>query len=117
MATLKKRDLDDEELALEAEKAAKLEREQLLADAREVVTSAAGVRFLSWFFQRGYLFSTTFTGNSYGNFQEGSRNLALAVFDVLVQAAPVETLTALIMQIKGGNNDGNGNGNDSSRPG
>lgn len=113
MATLKKRDLDDEELALEAEKAARLEHEQLLSDVRELVKSPAGSRFFQWFFRRGMLFSTTFTGNSQGYFLEGGRNLALQVFNVLVQAAPVESLTALIVELKEGD-DPNGDGN---RPG
>lgn len=109
MATVVRRDKDDEELALEANAAAKREHEQLLADVRDMINSPSGSRFFQWFFRRGMLFSTTFTGNSHGYFLEGGRNLALQVFNVLVQAAPVESLTALIVELKEGD-DVNGDG-------
>jgi hypothetical protein len=98
----KRQDVDPLDASAEEEAAATARREhdQLMADVREILASTAGNRFFQWFFRRGMLFSTTFTGNSHGYFLEGGRNLALQVFNVLVQAAPIESLTALLVELK-----------------
>lgn len=73
--------------------------EQQLDDIREIlnINSGAGMRFFQRLFDKGFIFSTTFTGNSQGMFLEGHRNFALEFFADVAEAAP-EKVQLLIVK-------------------
>ncbi len=80
-----------------------IEQAQYLEDIRSVVSNPSGIRFLKRLFEDGYIFRTTFTGNSQGYFLEGHRNLALKVFQDVCLAVPESV--AEFVGMKGGKDD------------
>ena len=72
-------------------------RVQYIEDIRTLVAVPAGKRFFRQLFEDGYIFRTTFTGNSQGFFLEGHRNLALKIFQDVCEAAP-EAGAAILLE-------------------
>ncbi|HSW00017.1 MAG TPA: hypothetical protein VLI39_07585 [Sedimentisphaerales bacterium] len=77
-----------------------LERKQQLEDLKEIVHSAAGIRFFRRLMEEGKVFQTTFTGNSQGFFWEGHRNLALRFFNDLCEAEPSAVAAILVPKME-----------------
>lgn len=69
-----------------AEAEAKKQKIKLLneqEDLRYLIGTPQGYRWFRSFFAKGHMFHTTFTGNSYGMFNEGVRAASLRVFNEL----------------------------------
>ena len=77
----------------------KTDQDQYIADLKEILSKPSGIRFFKRFFEDGYIFRTTFTGNSQSYFLEGARNYALKYFNDITIAAP-EYLPELIIRPK-----------------
>lgn len=70
------------------EKLDKLLRDEQLNDLRFILETEQGMRFFKRFFESGYIFRTTFTGNGWAGFNEGRRALALEFMSDICEAAP-----------------------------
>lgn len=79
-----------------------LYREQYMEDLKELLDIPAGRRFFKHFFIRAKLFHSSFTGNSWTNFNEGRRDLGLEFFADALEAAP-DKVSNLIVIRKGAN--------------
>lgn len=79
------------------EKELETERQNELEDIKKILETEEGKRYFKRFFKMGYLFTTTFTGNSQGFFLEGHRNLALKVFNEICEASP-QSIPKLIIE-------------------
>jgi len=77
----------------------KTDNDQYIADLKEILSKESGIRFFQRFFEDGYIFRTTFTGNSQSYFLEGARNYALKYFNDITIAAP-EHLPKLLIRPK-----------------
>jgi len=71
-----------------AQKELKLQHEQLVADAGELLRSAAGRRFLRWLESLQPVGTGTYTGNANGYRLEGRREITREVRTVLEEADP-----------------------------
>jgi len=65
-----------------------LERRQELRDLKDILATKAGVRFFQRLFERGHIFSSTFTGNSTTFYNEGMRNFALKYVSDIAEVDP-----------------------------
>lgn len=83
--------MSDEDLAARKAALTALEREALLADARAVLRTPEGRRLLWWLLGEAGTYSTTYSpGDSHGTaFQEGRRNVGIALEVTLAQADPM----------------------------
>ena len=88
MAKEKKHNAADPVSVMEEEQKVKNERDQELADIKDIINRPEGLRFFRRLMAEGKVFQTTFTGNSQGYFLEGHRNLALRFLDDIAEAAP-----------------------------
>lgn len=68
------------------ELARKVQRDVELDDLKFILSTKQGMRWFKRFFEKGKMFTTTFTGNSQGMFLEGHRNLALWAFHDICEA-------------------------------
>ena len=84
---------------MEAEQKAKNERDQELADIKEIINRPEGLRFFRRLMAEGKVFQTTFTGNSRGMFLEGHRNLALKFLDDIAEAAPNKIADLMVKEV------------------
>ena len=66
----------------------KQEQEKVVSDLRELLRLPAGKRYFWRLLETCHMFSSTFTGNSTGNFMEGERNVGLKVFRDILQVDP-----------------------------
>lgn len=95
------------------------EHEDRVRDLGKMLRSPEGKRYFWWLLEKCHMFSSTFTGNSTGNFLEGERNVGLMIFkDVLKvdpklmgqmaqsHAAKIETLKTRKAEAEGGTNNG-----------
>lgn len=80
----------DEESVEERQKQADLIELQLREDIRDVLALPQGVRLFRWFMKECHMFSSTFTGNSRGMFNEGERNIALKLIGKVEEADPLK---------------------------
>jgi hypothetical protein len=71
-----------------AQKELKLQHEQLVADAGELLKSAPGRRFLRWLESLQPVGAGTYTGNANGYRLEGRREITREVRTVLEEADP-----------------------------
>lgn len=81
---------EDEEIQLEElerEQRERLERDA--EDIRHVLSSERGRRVIWWLLEKGNVFSSTFHSDPHiSAFNEGQRNLALAVFSRVMSSCP-----------------------------
>lgn len=63
-----------------------LKRDIYLGNIRKVLATNEGVEFFKGFFDRGRIFQTSFTGNSWTHFYEGKRSFALEIMQDLIDA-------------------------------
>lgn len=101
------RQMTEEEIVEWEAKKTHDEHEQKMADLRYLMRTPQGERFLCSIMDRGFIFKTTFVGNSYSGFNEGHRNFALMILDELVEADP-EKVGVLLMRYKKGQIDKKG---------
>ena len=88
MAKEKVYNASDSVAVMDAAQKVKNERQQELADIKDLIARPEGMRFFRRLMEAGYIFRTTFTGNSQSYFLEGHRNLVLRIFSDIVEAAP-----------------------------
>lgn len=88
----------------EAREADELKARQLREDLAFLLSTPQGLRWFRRFVADAYIFHTTFTGNSWGGFNEGARGLGLKVWAQIVEAAP-ERILDLILVTEGQQND------------
>lgn len=74
------------------------ERIQYLEDLKKILDTKEGIRFFRKFLADGYIFRTTFTGNSQTFFLEGQRNLALKYFNDICDADPTKLQTLMLQK-------------------
>lgn len=89
---------DKEELKKRAEDL-RLELEQNRNDLKFILETPQGIRFFQRFFNDGFIYTTTFTGNSRTFFLEGHRNFALKYFAEITETIP-EVLPKLLLKKK-----------------
>ena len=75
-----------------------LERDQELKDIAHVANTPQGKRFLRYFFKKGMIFQSTFTGNSHTYYNEGKRGLALEILADLQEAASRDTVAEIMIK-------------------
>ena len=75
----------------------KTKTDQYYEDIKTILASPSGVRFFKKFFEEGYMFRTSFTGNSQTFFIEGHRNFCLKFFNDICHASP-ESIPSLIIR-------------------
>ena len=87
-------DLDDEQrLAANQIKQRDLEARER-DDITHLMDSKQGRRVIWWMLEKGHVFATTFTGEPQTSaFNEGQRNLALALLTRVMQHCPEQYLT------------------------
>ena len=86
---------DEQELKDRAEEL-RLELEQNKNDLKFILETPQGIRFFKRFFREGFVFTTTFTGNSKTFYNEGHRNFALKYFGEITKTLP-EVLPKLLI--------------------
>ncbi|ENC2022860.1 hypothetical protein ABKE32_000486 [Escherichia albertii] len=81
---------DEDDSRLAGQEQRHREREQRdTDDIRQVMSTDAGRRVIWWLLERGKVFSTTFHADPHiAAFNEGQRNLALAMFSRVMAASP-----------------------------
>ena len=90
----------DEKKVKAKESKIKLERDQELADIKDILETDAGIRFFKRFLRESKMFTTTFTGNSQTFFLEGQRALALRFFADICDAAPARIIDVITEKIE-----------------
>jgi len=80
--------LDEESLVEDQKEMEKALRKQELDDIKSILRLPGGIRFFRRLFEKGRLFSTSFTGNSHTFYYEGHRNLALQFLEDVYLVAP-----------------------------
>ena len=65
-----------------------LEQAQAADDARHVMSTPQGRRFMWRLLKRGNIFRKCFTGNSHTFYEEGKRELTLETFHEIMEACP-----------------------------
>jgi hypothetical protein len=93
-------DAADEEAVKLREEKLRLAREQELSDLKKIINTPEGERFFQRFFEYGYVFQTTFTGNSQGAFLEGHRNMALRYMHDIAECCPEKVASLLVKSEK-----------------
>lgn len=83
-----KNNASDEQIVESLQEDEKNERIKYLQDLKFILNTPQGERFFKKFVELGYIFRTTFTGNSKTFFLEGHRNLALSIFNDICEADP-----------------------------
>jgi hypothetical protein len=73
-----------------------LQRKQEILDLQEILKTDAGMRFFKKLFERGYMYSSTFTGNSRGYFLEGKRMVCLELLHDIAIAAPEKVSSLMV---------------------
>jgi len=64
------------------------EHEDRVRDLGKLLTRPEGKRYFWWLLESTHMFSSTFTGNSTGNFMEGERNVGLRIFKDVLKVNP-----------------------------
>ncbi len=80
--------LTDEQLNEELKKLYREEHDARVRDLGALLRSPEGKRYFWWLLESVHMFSTTFTGNSMGNFKEGERNVGLRIFNDILKVDP-----------------------------
>lgn len=75
----------------------KNKQDQYYEDIKEILSRPSGVRFFKSLFEYGFIYQTSFTGNSQTFFNEGHRNFALKFFNEICIASP-DKLPELIIR-------------------
>ena len=81
----------------EREDAARNKRQTEINDVKAIMSMPQGVRFIRRLMDKGFIFRTTFTGNSEGMYREGWRAFALMVLEDVRVATP-EKITELMIK-------------------
>ncbi len=86
-------DFDDEQLSAEAARQAEIRQQRDIDDIRFVMDSARGRRVVWKVLEQGKVFSSCFAGDPQVTaFNEGQRNLALALFQRVMEHCPEQYL-------------------------
>lgn len=86
-------DFDDEQLSAEAARQAEILQQRDIDDIRFVMDSAMGRRVIWKVLEQGKVFSSCFAGDPQVTaFNEGQRNLALALFQRVMANCPEQYL-------------------------
>ena len=64
------------------------EHEDRVRDLRKILRTPEGERYMWYMLETCHMFSTTFTGNSMGNFMEGERNVGLRILHDVMKVDP-----------------------------
>lgn len=89
-------DASDEVAVEKAAEDAKNKRDKVLDAVRAVAATPEGAAYLRYLMEANYLTSITFQGNSWSNYNEGRRAVALQIFSDVAEACPEKILKVIL---------------------
>ena len=94
--------MDNNSEESEVQEKVKEARERELNDLRKIISTEEGKNFFCRLLTRGRIYTTTFTGNSQGMFNEGERNLALWVLGELTETELEQNIKDILFKTRKG---------------